>query len=145
MTAEQINLLKEFGFQIGEDDHRGRTPIYSEKIPDLLSLEMLILTMTFQDEINYWDADWYSPTDPGGYVSALRLDNERVAYMEGNHGWTSRWYIVTIKEMAEHMQKNWDKDCDRGKFLNRVWIEPNRYTTKEKIRENISKDSKLSF
>ena len=145
MTQEQINLLKEFGFQIDEDYHRGRTPIYSEKIPDLLSLEMLILTMTFQDEINYWDADWYSPTDPGGYVSALRLDNERVAYMEGNHGWTSRWYIVTIKEMAEHMQKNWDKDCDRGKFLNRVWIEPNRYTTKEKIREKISKDSKLSF
>ena len=145
MTQEQINLLKEFGFQIDEDYHRGRTPIYSEKIPDLLSLEMLILTMTFQDEINYWDADWYSPTDPGGYVSALRLDNEWVAYMEGNHGWTSRWYIVTIKEMAEHMQKNWDKDCDRGKFLNRVWIEPNRYTTKEKIREKISKDSKLSF
>ena len=84
MTKEQINLLKEFGFQIGEDDHCGRTPIYSENIPDLLSLEMLILTMTFQDEINYWDADWYSPTEPGGYVSALRLDNERVAYMEGN-------------------------------------------------------------
>ncbi|MBQ7766280.1 MAG: hypothetical protein IJ397_05495 [Lachnospiraceae bacterium] len=145
MTQEQINLLKEFGFQTGEDDHRGRTPIYSEKIPDLLFLEMLILTMTFQDEINYWDADWYSPTDPGGYVSALRLDNERVAYKEGNHGWTSRWYIVTIKEMAEHMQKNWDKDYDRGKFLNQVWIEPNRYTTKEKIREKISKDSKLSF
>jgi len=145
MTQEQINLLKEFGFQIGEDAYRGRTPVYSENIPDLLSLEMLILTMTFKEEINYWDADWYSPTDPGGYVSALRLDNERVAYMEGNHGWTSRWYIVTIKEMAEHMQKNWDKDCDRGKFLNQVWIEPNRYTTKEKIREKISKDSKLSF
>ena len=31
MTQEQINLLKEYGFQIGEDDHRGRTPIYSEK------------------------------------------------------------------------------------------------------------------
>lgn len=145
MTAEQIILLKEFGFRIGKDDHRGRTQIYCENIPDLLSLEMLILTMTFQDEINYWDADWNSPTDPGGYVSALRLDNERVAYMEGNHGWTSRWYIVTIEEMAEHIQKNWDKDCDRGKFLNRVWIEPNRYTTKDKIREKISKESKISF
>ena len=145
MTAEQITLLQEFGFQVGEDDHRGRTQIYCENIPNLLSLEMLILTMTFQDEINYWDADWYSPTDPGGYVSALRLDNERVAYMEGNHGWTSRWYIVTIKEMAEHIQKNWDKDCDRGKFRNCIWIELNRYTTKDKIREKISKESKLSF
>lgn len=145
MTAEQITLLQEFGFKVGEDDHRGRTQIYCENIPDLLSLEMLILTMTFRDEINYWDADWYSPTDPGGYVSALRLDNERVAYKEGNHGWTSHWHIVTIKEMAEHIQKNWDKDCDRGKFLNCIWIEPNDYITKDKICEKISKESKLSF
>lgn len=145
MTAEQITLLQEFGFQIGENDHRGRTQIYCENIPDLLSLEMLILTMTFRDEINYWDADWCSPTDPGGYVSALRLDNESVAYKEGNHGWTSHWYIVTIKEMAEHMQKNWDKDYDRGKFLNCIWIELNDHITKDKIREKISKESKLSF
>jgi len=145
MTAEQITLLQEFGFQVGEDDHRGRTQIYCENIPDLLSLEMLILTMTFRDEINYWDADWYSPTDPGGYVSALRLDNERVAYKEGNHGWTSHWHIVTIKEMAEHIQKNWDKDCDRGNFLNCIWIELNDHITKDKIREKLSKESKLSF
>ena len=95
------------------------------------------MTMTFDDEIHYWDAYKKSPTDPGGYVTALRLDEEHVAYMEGNHGWTSSWYIVSVEEMAGHIQKNWDKDCDRGKYYNKVLIQKNKYITREKINNDL--------
>ncbi len=67
MTQEQITDLREFGFMVSEEDERGNTVVSNETIPDLVSLEMLLLTLTFKDELHYWDADKVSPTDPGGY------------------------------------------------------------------------------
>ena len=127
MTSRQKKELLNLGFQISAEELRYGVVVFSETIPKLNVLKKLIMTMTFDDEIHYWDADQKSPTDPGGYVTALRLDEEQVAYMEGNHGWTSSWYIVSVEEMAEHIQKNWDKDCDRGKYYNKVLIQKNKY------------------
>ena len=138
MTQEQIQDLQDLGFCVGEEDERGYTAVSCETIPELTALEMLLLSLTFRDEIHYWDKYKVSPTDPGGYVTALRWNEESVAYREGNHGWSSRWQIVPIAEMAEHMQKNWDKDCNGGKYLNRVLISRNEYIA----RENISKELK---
>lgn len=137
MTKEQIEQLQYLGFAVSEEDERGNIAIESDSIPDLERLELLIAVMTFKEEIHYWDAFKKSPSDPGGYVSAIRWDEENVAYMEGNHGWTSRWQIVPITEMAAHMQKNWDKDCDRGKYLNKVFVSQNSYTTRERIKKNL--------
>lgn len=137
LTREQIQDLRDFGFCVSEEDERGRIAVSGEIIPDLVSLEMLLLTLTFWEEIHYWDADTYSPTDPGGYVTALRWDADSVAYMEGNHGWSSRWKIVSIEEMAKHIQKNWDKDCDRGAYLNRIQISHNKYISRERIRSRL--------
>ena len=140
MTQEQRNLITEFGFCVGKPNERGKTPVSCETIPDLFSLEMLILTLTFQDEIHYWDKYRKSPSDPGGYVTALRLDNDRVAFREGNHGWMTGWYVVSVKELALHMQKNWDKDHDRGKYLNRILIEENKYYQKWDIKREMKPD-----
>lgn len=137
MTKEQIEQLQYLGFKISKEDERGYTAVEKEGVPELSSLELLISTTTFKDEIHYWDAFKKSPTDPGGYVSAIRWDDENVAYMEGNHGWTSRWQVVPIAELAEHMQKNWDKDCDRGRYLNKVLVSQNSYTTKERISRDL--------
>lgn len=137
MTQEQIQDLQDFGFCVSEEDERGRIAVSREEIPGLTELEMLLLTLTFWDEIHYWDADKYSATDPGGYVTALRWDADSVAYMEGNHGWSSRWRIVSVAEMAKHMQKNWDKDCDRGAYLNRILISHNEYISRERIKRNL--------
>ena len=138
MTKEQIKALQELGFQISDEVHYG-VSVFSDIIPELNVLKSLILIMTFDNEIHYWDAFKQSPTDPGGYVTALRLDDECVAYMEGNHGWTSSWYIVTIEEMAKHIRKNWDKDCDSGKYYNRVFIQKNQYITRERINNDLYK------
>ena len=139
MTQEQIQDLRDFGFCVGDEDERGDTVVSCETIPGLTELEMLLLTLTFGDEIHYWDADKQSPTDPGGYVKALRWDVDSVAYMEGNHGWSSRWQIVSIEEMAKHMQKNWDKDCDRGAYLNRIRISHNKYISRERVSEDLKR------
>ena len=127
------------GFQVSDEDLRYGVAVSSETIPELDALKKMILTMTFDDEINYWDADRKSPTDPGGYVTALRLNEKQVAYKEGNHGWSSSWYIVSIEEMANHIKKNWDKDCDRGKYLNKVLINQNKYITRDKIKSDLYK------
>lgn len=139
MTEEQIQELSGIGFKVSEDNARGKVVIESEIIPDIFSLEKLILLLTFEDGINYWDAYRKSPTDPGGYVTALCLDTETVAYMDGNHGWTSSWDIISIQEMAKRIQKNWDKDCDRGLYLNKIIITHNKYVTRERISNNLRK------
>ncbi len=140
LTEEQIQDLQYFGFQVDEEDERGYMAVFCDRIPDLVSLEMLLLTLTFWDEIHYWDADTYSPTDPGGYVLALRWDVDSVAYMEANQSWSSRWQIVSIEEMAKHMQKNWDKDCNGGKYLNRILVCHNKYNIwRERITGNLKK------
>lgn len=137
MTNEQIEKVRALGFEVSGDDGRGRIAIERESIPDLICLEKLILILTFDEEINYWDAYRKSPTDPGGYVTAIRLDGETVAYKDGNHGWSSSWDIVSIQEMAERIQKNWDKDCDCGLYLNKVIILPNKFVTRERINSDL--------
>lgn len=139
MTKEQIEELRVIGFKIGKEDERGKIAIESENIPDLICLERLILILTFEETISYWDAYRRSPTDPGGYVSALRLDTETVAYMDGNHGWTSSWNIISIQEMAKRIQRNWDKDCDCGLYLNKILISHNKYVTRERISNDLRK------
>lgn len=139
MIQEQIKILRNLGFEVSEKDGKGNITISKSTIPDLIVLEKLLLTMTFDEEIHYWDADQKSPTDPGGYVTALCLGKQQVAYMEGNHGWTSKWYIISVEEMAKHIQKNWDKDCDGGKYLNKVQIRTNKYVTREEISKSLWK------
>ena len=39
----------------------------------------------------------------------------------------SRWDTVTLREMAEHIRKNWDKEMDRGKYKNKIVIKQNKY------------------
>ena len=137
MKKEQIEKLRALGFEVGEDDKRGEIAIESQNVPDLICLEKMILILTFEEEINYWDAYRKSPTDPGGYVTALRMDNETVAYKDGNHGWSSSWDIISIHEMAKRIQKNWDKDCDRGRYFNKVMISHNKYVTRERINSDL--------
>ena len=50
------------------------------------------------------------------------LDENRAVYMEGNHGWSSKYKAVSVEELAELMIKNWDKDCDGGMYLNRIKV-----------------------
>ena len=139
MTQEQIQNLQDFGFCVDEEDERGNRVVSCKSIPGLTELEMLLLTLTFGEEIHYWDAEKQSPTDPGGYVTALRWDADSVVYMEGNQGWSSHWQIVSIEEMAKHMQKNWDKDCDRGAYLNRIRVSHNKYIARECVSKGLKK------
>lgn len=138
MTQEQIKELHEWGFEVGEEDVRGRTMVSKETIPDLLSLEILILTMTFKDEIFFWNHYGKTISDPGSYVTAIHWDNETVVYKEGNHGWSSSWKFMPIAEMVKLIQMNWDKDCDRGAFLNQIRIEKSPYIVKSDLKKQLN-------
>ena len=140
MTQEQIKDIQDLGFQVSEEDIRGRTFVSRETIPDLLSLEMLILTTTFKEEIFFWNYYGKNISDPGSYVTAIHWDNETVAYKEANHGWSGSWKLMAIAEMAELIQKNWDKDCDRGAFLNQIRIEKSPYIVKSDLKKKLNID-----
>ncbi len=139
MTDEQITNLRYLGFTVGEEDPRRGFPVESESIPDLTALELMLSVMTFKEDISYWNAFCRSPSDPGGYVTALRLDSDTMAYREGNHGWIGRWELISLSEAARRIQENWDKDCDYGLFLNRIYICRNKHITKSSIMENMKK------
>lgn len=139
MTKEQIEDLRYIGFEVKED--KDGFAVESETVPDLLQIELLLSVCTFWEAVHYWDADWESPTDPGAYVCAIRWDAKHIAYKEANYCWTSRWRIVTIEEMAKHVQLNWDKDCNDGRYLNRVIIEYNKNIDRERIRKNLYEEN----
>ena len=88
MTQGQIDDLRYIGFTVKEE--KNGFAVESENIPDILQIELLLSVVTFGEEVRYWDAYKESPTDPGGYVPAIRWDKEHIAYMEANHCWSSR-------------------------------------------------------
>lgn len=131
MKEYQIDEYKKLGFNVIYD--RDDILIEMNNIPDLSLIKRLIILLTFKDELNYWDSEYKSPSDPGAYVSAIRYSDETFAYRVGNHGWISNWEIISIDEMAKRIRKNWDKDCDYGKYLNRIKISQNKHITRSNI------------
>ncbi|MBW8304672.1 MAG: hypothetical protein K0M78_12200 [Brevundimonas sp.] len=59
-------------------------------------------------ELFFFDAfeggDVYD-SDPGSYVSVRRRARE-LAFKRGNHGWSSRWRLAPIEEIAALMLRN---------------------------------------
>ena len=51
-----------------------------------------------------------------------------------NHGWSSGYLSISIDDLIELVQKNWDKDCDTRKdFVNSIEIRKVPYP--ERMRE----------
>ncbi|MBQ7933584.1 MAG: hypothetical protein IJ327_02185 [Lachnospiraceae bacterium] len=140
MTNKQIKELQVLGFQISDEDVRYGVAVFSETIPELNVLKKLIFIMTFNDEIHYWDADRESPTDPGGYVTALRLDEERVAIWKEIMAGQVVGILYLLRRWRNIYKKNWDKDCDRGMYFNKVLIQQNKYITRERINKDYEID-----
>ena len=47
---------------------------------------------------------------------------------------------MTITEMAKLIQMNWDKDYDRGAFLNQIRIEKSPYIVKSDLEKFLNKN-----
>lgn len=44
---------------------------------------------------------------------------------------------MTNEQFAKHIQRNWNKDKDRGLYLNKILIKPNKRITPEKIYDDL--------
>ncbi|NMC56216.1 MAG: hypothetical protein GYA50_03230 [Eubacteriaceae bacterium] len=55
------------------------------------------------------------------------IDEYTVAYMLGNHGWSSDWKKISIMEFAKYLQKNWGVEDWSGAYKNYIELRENLY------------------
>lgn len=124
MLEDQVEQLVKLGFDVSEKGRNGERFIFRQTAPTIdEALEMLKI-FTFEDGIFFWNFFHVTISDPGAYVIAYVLNQDRAVYEEGNHGWSSEYKAISLQELAELIIKNWDKDCDRGEYLNKIEIRP---------------------
>ena len=124
MKEESELKIKQLNFRISSMGRNGIRSVSMEDIPSREIVVQMLKQLTFEDAIYFWDYYHVTVTDPGGYVTAYMLDEDRAVYMEGNHGWTSRYEAISVDYLAEMIIKNWDKDCDGGMYMNAIQVGP---------------------
>jgi len=124
MQEEKVRRITELGFEVSEEGRNGERFVFMEYIPEKSIATKMLKVLSFEDCICFWDYYHVSVTDPGGYVSAYMLDENRCVYKEGNHGWSSNYKAISVDDLAELMIKNWDKDCDGGMYHYQIKICP---------------------
>lgn len=123
--------LDRLGFVVEPGSRAGYFRISKETVPDVDHIIKLLRAIPFEKSISFWNYYHQTISDPGSYVTAVIVGDHAV-YMEGNHGWSSDYKRISFEELAELIQKNWDKDCDWGKYLNAVFVEPHRNSERDR-------------
>lgn len=131
MKDREVKKIQELGFEVSNEGRNGERSISMKVTPSKDVVIKMLKQLTFEDCIFFWDYYHATVTDPGGYVSAYVLDGKRAVYMEGNHGWSSKFQAISLEELSELIIKNWDKDCDGGAFLNSIKINPHHNSHKD--------------
>lgn len=117
-----INELTKLGFTVSQGGRTGQLSVGMQATPSEECLSRLLALITPEYEIFYWD--YYSPTrsDPGAYITIRKNAQDELFRKKANHGWSGDWKQAEPGEVISDIIRNWDKDCDRGKFLNRIEI-----------------------
>lgn len=114
------NEIRRRGFSV-EDTSNDGFFIKKETIPGIEELVRLIEWIPAEKCIFFWNYYHVTVTDPGSYVTAVVLGDHAV-YQEGNHGWSNQFQRISLLDLAELIQKNWDKDWEQGRYLNCIEI-----------------------
>ena len=105
-----------------------------DETPSKETLLKLFDLLTIEQELMFWN--FYRRTtinDPGEYITAF-VDNGKAIMYRANHGWSSGYLSISIDDLIELVQRNWDKDCDTRKdFVNSIEIRKVPYP--ERMRE----------
>ena len=59
-------------------------------ILEFATVEILVSNLPDGHQLEFFDADYPSPSDPGAYFSLARWQGEHALFC-GNHGWSSSW------------------------------------------------------
>lgn len=137
MQEEKVIKIEELGFEVSEEGRNGERFVFMESAPEKDTAIKMLKILSFEDCICFWDYFHATITDPGGYVSAYMLDENRAVYKEGNHGWSSDFKTFSVGELAELMIKNWDKDCDGGMYHYKIKVCPHYEPQRDMYLYNI--------
>ena len=78
--------------------------------------------LTIEQELTFWSFYRYSGSDPGEYVT-VSVENGKAVAIRGNHGWSSGYESISIDDLIELIQRNWDKDWDSIKnYVNSIGL-----------------------
>jgi len=69
-----------------------------------ITLRQLIQNIPPQTKVMFFDKSFPSPSDPGAYVSFMRVNNQYVAN-RSNHGWSSKWSVIDVGKLENYFLK----------------------------------------
>lgn len=68
------------------------------------TLQQLVREIPAQTAVMFYDKDYPSPSDPGAYVSFMRVNNEYLI-QRGNHGWINKWVPMGAEKLENYLLK----------------------------------------
>ena len=68
------------------------------------TLRLLIRNIPHETQVIFYDKDYPSPSDPGAYVSFMRVNNEYLIE-RGNYGWSNEWMPMGTEELVTYLLK----------------------------------------
>ena len=112
--------LVALGFKIREG--HCRYFLSMDEVPSKETLLKLFDLITIEQELEFWNFYHKGYSDPGEYITAY-VDNGKAILHRANHGWSSGYMAVSIDDLIDLIQRNWDKDWDMHKdFVNAIEI-----------------------
>jgi len=69
---------------------------------DESSILMLVRNIPPKTRVMFYDRGYPSPSDPGAYVSFMRLDG-RYIMQRANHGWSNRWQVIDQQHLEDYL------------------------------------------
>ena len=130
---ELASMLEKIGFEVRTVDDGRQKPYLEVSRKEAPSSELVVELMgllTYRDVLEFFDAFYKSPTDPGRYVSVYMTEGSPI-YHFGNHGWSSNNEYMTCDQMADLIVKNWDKSDGRD-YKDYIKISPNLWSDRDK-------------
>ena len=122
MKLEDIDVDPEALIALGFKIRKGHCCYFlsMDETPSKETLLKLFDLLTIEQELTFWSFYRYSGSDPGEYVT-VSVENGKAVAIRGNHGWSSGYESISIDDLIELIQRNWDKDWDSIKnFVNSI-------------------------
>ena len=66
--------------------------------------QLLVRNIPPQTMVTFYDKDYPSPSDPGTYVSFMRVNTEYLIE-RGNHGWRHKWVSLVSEDLESYLWK----------------------------------------
>ena len=122
MKLEDIDVDPEALVALGFKIRKGHCCYFlsMDETPSKETLLKLFDLLTIEQELTFWSFYRYSGSDPGEYVT-VSVENGKAVAIRGNHGWSSGYESISIDDLIELIQRNWDKDWDSIKnYVNSI-------------------------